>query len=403
VHGVLAARGFHLRWFDPRELAQNGAWLAAAVGVALLGRLALSFFPPGDPGGHAPRELPETAATSLALGWLTLCFAGIPFFGLWAWLADRGSSAARWLPHALAAGLLAVLFFARRLTLPGAMVPRHSVVQETFGRARPLLFSAILVWLAHALLTKAFVGALAWLALGLLLERALWRARRAAMGRALFLLAFLALGFPHASRRELFGLTDVLALAAALGAGAASLVPWLRRADRRAGLLAGLFLGTPLLMSRDTMAWAGLATYVGAAHPRQRPFALKTAAAGALLFAWFGWMHAGPSRGRPLQTDESLRLALELDIWGLAWPLVLLAALLGAWSFPWKPVPWTPGAIEAPRREVLALTSLVLLLALGLALPSSPWFEPQALVILFPPLALLSGLLVLPPERPAPA
>lgn len=401
LHVVLAVHAFHARWFDPGELAQNGVWLLAALAVALIGRLVLSFFPPGDPGGHLPRELPETAATSLVLGWLAVGVAAIPLAHAWVGLADGGSSAARWLPHALAAGLLVALVLVRWATLPGAMVPRHAVAQETFGRARPLLAVTVLAWLAHALLTDALVGALAWLALGLLLERGLWRARRAALGRALFLLAFLALGLPDPGRREVFGLTDALALAVALGAGAASLVPWLRRADRRAGLLAGLFLGAPLLLARDPLAWAGLVVYVGAAHPRQRPFALRTAASCALLFAWFGWLWAGPVRSRPLQADELLRLAWAHDTWALAWPLVLGAGLLGAWRHPWRSVTWTPGSIEEPRREVLALVVLVGLVAVGLVLPTSPWFEGQALLILFPPLALLAGLLAIPPERPA--
>jgi hypothetical protein len=401
VHVALAARGFHGRWFDPRVLAQNGVWLAAALGVALIGRLVLSYVPPGDPGGHAPRALPETVAMSLAFGWLTVCVAAIPSSLFLGWVADRGSLAARWLPHALAACVFVGLALARLLTLPGAMVPRHAVAQESFGYVRPFLVLAVLVWLAHALLTEAFVGALAWLALGILLERSLGRARRAPTGRALFLLAFLALGFPVPHRGEFYGLTSALALAAAFGVGAASLVPWLRRADQRAGLLAGLFLAAPLLVARDPLAWTGLVIYVGAAHPRQRPFALRTAAACALLFAWSGWHWAGPTRGRALRADELLRLAFELDLWALTWPLTLLGLGLGAALFPWKTTAWTQGVIEAPRREARAIAALCVLLALGLATPWSPWFEAEALLILFPPLALLAGLLVIPSERPA--
>jgi hypothetical protein len=284
------------------------------------------------------------------------------------------------------------------------MVPRHAVAQQSFGRARPVLVAAALAWLGYAATTHAFVAALSWLALALLLERALWRARRAPAGRALFLCAFVALGFPGPSgRSELHGLTQELGLAAALGAGAASLVPWLRRADSRAGLLAGVFLAAPLLIARDALAWVGLAVFVGAAHPRQRPFAAKTAAACALLFAWFGWLQAGPARGRMLQAEELLRLSLELDLWALAWPLVLCACLLGALAFPWRAPPWSPGTIEPPRRESLAVAALVGLVAIALALPASPWFEPEALLILFPPAALLAGLVLIPPERARPA
>ncbi|HEX6883791.1 MAG TPA: hypothetical protein VF530_10445 [Planctomycetota bacterium] len=402
AHVLVAAGSLRERELQPGELAQNVAWLIAALCVALLGRLALAFFPPGEPGGHLPRELPETTATSLALGWLALCVAAAPLALLLAFLADRNSELARWLPYALGLGLVAVLALVRWATLPGAMVPRHAVAQESFGRAGPLLLLIVLAWLAHAAYTRSFVVALVWLALGVLLERGLWRARRSARGRALFLVAFLAPATPWSGgASRLFGLTEELALAAALGAGAASLVPWLRRADRRAGLLAGVFLAAPLLVTRDPLAWVGLTVLVGAAHPRQRPFLLKAAGVCALAFVWIGWMWSGPARGRALQMDELVRLALLREDWALAWPLVLLAVLLGVWSFPWRPATWTPGTIEAPRREVVAVASLVGLAGATLALPLSPWFEGQALLILFPPLALLAGLLALPPERPA--
>ena len=39
--------------------------------------------------------------------------------------------------------------------------------------------------------------------------------------------------------------------------------------------------------------------------------------------------------------------------------------------------------------------------AIALALPVSPWSEPEALVILFPPLVLLAGLVAIPAERPS--
>ena len=42
--------------------------LPGLLAIALLGRVALSWLPPGLPGRHAPREQPVTWAASHALG-----------------------------------------------------------------------------------------------------------------------------------------------------------------------------------------------------------------------------------------------------------------------------------------------------------------------------------------------
>ena len=399
AHLVLAARGFHERWFEPSQLAQNGVWLASALGVALVGRLALSLFPPGDPGEHELRALSETAATSLALGWLALCFGAVPYALAVLGLGQREDQMAVWLPASVAVVLLLALFLGRWLTLPGAMTPRHAALEEDFGSLRPWLVTAGLGWLAHAACTRAFVGALAWFALGILLERGLARARRAALGRALFLCAFVALGLPSSTGfGELHGLTEELGVAVALGAGTSFLIPWLRRADRRAGLLAAAFLAAPLLVRRDPLSWMGPCVHVLAAHPRQRRFAAISSGIFAVLFAAAGWIQPWQPRGRALLGEELVRGMLERDVWGLAWPLALAACALGALSFPWAAT-WSPGTIEAPRRECLALAALIGLATVSLTLSYSPWFEPEALLILFPPLALLAGLLLIPPER----
>jgi len=398
AHVALAARGFHALYARPSEWSQNLVWLAAALGIALVGRLMLSFLPPGPTGAHDGRGRVETWALSLALGWLASCFLALQDVRVSFAAADPGG--ARALAYALPAVLLALAAFARWITLPGAMVPRHEVERAGFGAWRAPLVLALGAWLAYAAFTRAFVAALAWLALGVLLERALARARRAPAGRALFLLAFAGLGNPAgALLSEDYGLVDEVALAAALACGAAYLVPWLRRADKRAGVLAALFFAAPWLFGWDPIALVGPIVLVAASHPRQRRFAIVASASAALAFFAGGlWSH-GLERGRLLLGRELAGDALDVERWGLAWPIVLVALLVGAASFPWRGSAWQSGAIEEPRREALALAALVALTALALACPGSRALEPAALVILFPPCALLAGMLAIPPER----
>ena len=402
AHATLAARGFHELWWQPSEWRQNLVWLAASFGVVLVGRLFLAFLPPGPTGAHDGRGLAETWAASLALGWLALGLGGFPLARLSACIAVRESASARWIPYALALGLLALIGLARWFTLPGAMVPRHEQERESFGALRLPLVAVLLAWLVHALCTRAFVPALAWLALGVVLERALARARRAAGGRALFLLAFAVLGNPaRAALADTYGMLAGLGLAAALGCGAAYLVPWLRRADKRAGLLAALFFGAPFLLDLDPLMLAGPLVLVLGSRKPQRVFALSAAATASLACAAVGLQNSWPGRGRLLLARELAAEALDSSTWGLAWPLAALALGVGALTFPWRGEPWQPGTIEVPRREVLALVALLVLSGLALSCSASRFFEADALLLLFPPLALLAGLLVIPPRQAA--
>ncbi len=402
VHGALAQRGLHELAWRPGAWQQNLVWFALSLGVVLVGRLFLAYLPPGPTGAHDGRGLAETWAASLALGWLALGLVGFPLARALGWLAGAGGG--RWHTQILfgsVAALLAVLALARWITLPGAMVPRHRVERDGFDAWRAPLVLGLLALLVHAAFTGAFVGALAWLALGIALERALARARRAAGGRALFLLGFAAIGPPlRAAQAETFGLVDELALAAALGGGAAWLVPWLRRADRRAGLLAALFFAAPCLFPLEPVVVAGPLVLVVASRPRQRRFALLAALAAVLACLAAGVAFYGAdSRGRAFLADVLVARALDTQAWGLAWPLVVAALVLGALTFAWRGPEWRPGEIEEPRREVLALASLLGLVVLALATPAARAFEPEALVVLFPLAALLAGLLVIPPER----
>lgn len=214
-------------------------WLASTIAV---GRVLLSLLPAGIPGRHALGQLPVTLATSYLLGAIaieaeTLCLSAI------------GVDARIWilaLPWILIA-------FARWATLPAAFLPRGELAAEPARagtqalRWLSVIAVAILAWKQRELLfphmhhgservlvpgARAIADVLALIAVcGFGLESA----RRAPLERALviaLLACLLALGaFAGADR-------PALRVMLCFGAGAAFAIPWLRRADRRAGLLA---------------------------------------------------------------------------------------------------------------------------------------------------------------------
>ena len=386
AHAALVVPGFHRTWFDRHS--ELGLFLFLVVLPAFcLGRVALSFLPPGSPGSHTWQELPATLAASFALGFpIMLLLACIPGWTYWSWFwVFLLAAATRW------------------LTLPGAMVPRHpprSIPPTWLDLA---LIALGTVWGVHLVLVGTPLAAWGWFALSLLVFHGLRTARRDRLG-GFWLLGVLALlGAPPAVADSLDDFGPAFLPALALGAGGTFSVAWLRRADRRAGVLAATSFASVLAESFDPLALAGLATLISASRRPQRPFVLRTSIGAALVFAVPAWLAGDPfQRGRWLRARELVDRALDWQDWGLAWPLVTLALVLGAASFPWREEAWSSASIEEPRREVRALARLVVLAALALALPISPWGEPDALVILFPPLALLAGLLALPAERPNP-
>jgi hypothetical protein len=141
-----------------------------ALHVAV-GRLCLSFLPPGWPGYHDRRELGATLAASLLLGAAALALIENPWF--WA-----------------------VLLLVRLAFLPGALRPRYE-----FGRGWGLKWLGLFVGLAvvwtynhpNVLLPTALLGAL-WIVVGI----ETWRRRADRRARALAvcgLLAPLVVGF----------------------------------------------------------------------------------------------------------------------------------------------------------------------------------------------------------------
>lgn len=382
VHAWLVVPAFHAEAFGHTELG----WLVFLPSLAtlLLGRIVLAWLPPGAVGGHAPSELPVTLATSLLLGTL-----------VHEWLA-------RLLPGPTGAAevLLALLLLAARLvTLPAAMVPRHRVRAQPWSVLDGLAALATLLWAGYLLCTTTASEGLLWLALAVLVHAALGTARRARGGRWIALGALAVLGFPTALLQGYAhwspGTSAELAPLAALGLALPSLVAWLRRHDRRAGVLAGIGFGAVLLNSWDPLAAAGAGTLLAFSRARQRGLATGALLASALPCALVGaFARTLPPRGEPL------------DLTGLDWigpwfglllPGALLGLALGALTFGWREGA-TSGASEPPRREALAVLTW-LALALLLVLPeASPWPPEQSLVLLLPAAVLATGLLLVPSE-----
>lgn len=363
-------------WLEPAPSGIPWSRLGALAGALLFGRVLLAWLPPGEVGGHAPRALPATLATSLALGGP---------------LVARLAGETAW----LAAGIgLALALLARVLTLPGAMVPRHGVAAEPWRAWDALAAGLGLLWSGLLLASPGGSSGLLGFASALLVFQALGVARRARAGRQ----ALLALG----AATPLVASEGVALRALALALGAAALVPWLRRHDRRAGALAGIGFGSLFLGGPDPLAFAAALVFVSASHPRQRRFAASwVGAAGALAaLAWLLAPHGLvlTARARLLYASLFLEQAFDAETWGLAWPLLGLGLVLGALTIPWRE-PHSREPIEAPRREALALASLVAACALALLVPLSPWGEEEALALLFAPATLLVGLVLLPDAR----
>jgi len=380
VHAARVAPAFLALW-----PAGEGAALAAGlrvVGLTLLGRIALAWLPPGPPGGHAPAELPRTLAASLALGTLVDAFL------------RRLAPDASWM---LAAGLGLVLLVPRLLTLPGAMVPRHAPAREPRAAWEGALELLVLGWAALLATTAAAGEALTWLALAVLVAGALDTARRARGGRLLVLLFLAAPGLPEDALAFGLGAGSPLVPLVGLALGATGLVGWVRRADRRAGALAGLGFGALALTGPDPLALAGPLVLVAASAPRQRRFALTWTGASALACGLAAWRSGGyTGRGRGLLMPELVDQALRGDDWGLLWPAGLVALVLGLLTLHARSSART---IDPPVREAWALVALLVLAGAALVPAASPWFEGQALVLLAPLLALAAGLALLPPAR----
>jgi hypothetical protein len=232
--------------------ADPSALVALAVATAV-GRIFLALLPPGLPGRHGWSALPITLATSYLLGSIAIDVEANL-------LALIGIEARPWM---LALPWAAVAL-GRWTTLPGAIVPRHEPASERAGlgartlHGLALIFVAGVAWKLRGTLFPVLgddgvsvlhsgVRTIAdVLALVCVCAHGLESARRAPLGRALAIAIFAALvaleGFGDARPLE-------LRCALCFGAGAAFAVPWLRRADRRAGLVSVIAFAAAALPS----------------------------------------------------------------------------------------------------------------------------------------------------------
>lgn len=399
VHLTLVLPAFHGREFRPTEWSQNGVYLCLGLGVAALGRLALSYLPPGEPGLHGPGDLASTLAVSAVLGGVVLGLGYVPLVAL-----RLSAGAALGVVYALPVLALVVAAGLRWLTLPGAMVPRHRPAASPPGTLERALLAGLALWFGYAFLTRAFVAALVWLVIGVLVARALLQARRPLWGALGIAAAIALLGNPGGgSQSDLFGLCDELGVAAGLSLGAAGLVSWVRRADRRALALSAIGFALPLLRCNDPLGPLGLAALLAASRRSQRRRAAPWVVGSALLFSLPHLIYgplALPGSFDPLELG---RLALRWSSFGLAWPLAALGLLLGIRRLRRAGLPWRPGSIEEPRRELAALLGLLVATPVAWTLGRGPWDAADALVILLPLAMGVAGLALLPPEPAEPA
>ena len=257
------------------------------LAVFAVGRVVLGLLPPGRPGYHTLRGLPLTVATSLLLGGVVLS-AQMGVFPRAAPLLH----VAAWIPVALV----------RWLTLPGALVPRHDLPLQRAGAAARVLHAAAFLVACAALPARAStfpeprqsispipilsdpprtLGV--WLLL-IFVAHALAEARRPALDRALVLLGLsLGLYWMVPVRQEAID-SSALVL---VGAGASFSVPWLRRGDRRAGVLAVIFFAVLVTSSANAGAIgiSGLLALIAAAPGRARAWTAVASAIAVGVFA----------------------------------------------------------------------------------------------------------------------
>jgi len=389
-------------WYSVPALLDDPRWSstarvdAVALALRLLsqlacGRLVLAFLPPGSPGSHALARLPATAATSLLLGDVALELEArfLPAPETW---AARALFLAPWL----------VLLVLRLVTLPGALVPRHAPPEERRGKLARLVVVLPCLWCLAALARAPEDTVLwDWLAFLILLDHGLQAARRSPLGRTLLV-------FGAALTAQPFLSADAAVEAAArFGTGALFLVPWIRRADRRAGVLALIAFGS-LGPTEPRLALAGLLGVLLAARAPQRRFALVGGLVAALVLVL---PDAALLRGGP-PSEWSARDVFESGYstqeWGVAWIYLTLTCIAGAGILVGRGArvlerrPWRASAIEEPLREVGVLAALLGLGFLALRTGGSYVAQPfNTLLVLFPIALALAGLVLVPAERPA--
>lgn len=254
--------------------------LARVLLVLLAGRLLLSFLPPGRPGGHSLHDLPATIAASTLLGMVATHAVSASL--------DLGNFDPGLLWPVI---LVVAALFARLVTLPGAMVPRHEPRFEKGNVVSRWLWIAAIVMLALRFVRgEDFIDGerfAAGLVACLLIDHGLEAARCTPVMRsgasALFAYAFLVCG---GYQQEIWGTVSFVG-------GAAFTIGWLRRADRRARALAALgYAGAAVFLAGGwALACSGLAWLVFATPRPSRRSTAFVAGTAILLASPAVWWH----------------------------------------------------------------------------------------------------------------
>ena len=369
--------------------------LPELLAVAIAGRFVLSLLPPGSVGSHRPRDWPVTWAASHALG--------APVFGLAGSLISRWNLSPAWF---IALGALAI--GARILTLPAAMVPRHDPPSERPDWLARLFGVGIVITVLLACIGQlrqpTEVGtfqAATWVALLILIGHGFERARRAPSGRrcVLLLVAWLAYSLQSSTR------ADEWLLALFFGSGCAFIIPWLRRADRRALALSTLSFAACIPWPLN--GWPLMLAGLGSLIPwTSRPSRLAAARASALALTCIGlpWLLAGWPRGRSwFPTERGFELGPAESGWGLGRTLASIALALGLVAcVRSRSKARNARGIDAPRRELAALLSiLTIALIVKPSLGAESWQAEWGLMFVAPCAVLIIGLSLVRSERPA--
>ena len=451
--GLSGLVGYGGPWPIMRALAAvelRPALIAALPGllvVAGVGRLTLSFLPPGFVGGHGPGEWMRTWATSHLLGSLAL---GVELLLLppQPTLTWKLTAVAPWI----------VLLVLRLSTLPAAMQPRHLVAHEKAPvGSRWLARTCALcigVFLALGLGTGPSDFTLLWefdprefpplgpfegghrmpifrtaplpgaaeTALLVVSPGAAWTTHRIASGAALLVL--LSAGLRDARRAPLgirtaellsamlllpifidtYDSGEAVFASALLGAAAANAVAWLRRAERRNLWLTVAFLAGTALAGQGFLALFGAVALIACSRSRSRRSALSAVAAAAtillpILFLAaqrsqdFGEMLRWKSCEEPLQ--HLLHELFRSPATAAAAALILTACAW--WLIAARRITETATRIED---SVWERRCLGLILALGVTLVLwngiAAFFSAVALV---PVAGLFAGLVLIRTER----
>ena len=371
--------------------------LARLAEIAFVGRVILSLCPPGLPGRHGFRDLPATWAASHLLGGAALALES-RLAELGALHPTRLALVAPWL----------LVAFARWITLPGAMVPRHEPLAEAPGALACILRVAapLAVLLGAALpsssaeradLPAAVAAAASAIALLACCSFALATSRRSPTIRALVVLvlaAVLAAALHSGEDRSIL-------VALGTGAGACFASAWIRRGDRRAAALAVIaFASCGLFGVREALFGAAglLALWIHTPDPSKR-WILDRSLLALALGAAAGWTRYDPFvPGAEVLTPmtAAVLLVVALAIWRRK-------RLVDSRRDSAGPEERPRGTIDPTHAERDAVRDAVLLCLFPLAARgelSSAEHLPAALLAIAPMVLLELGLFLAPAEQP---